>query len=155
MAMVIANEMNVNIRTTSGPAIERAGDLVAILNELEPGDVLFIDEIHRLPRVVEEMLYSAMEDFTLISWSVKEPRHIRSFSITAFYFEWRYHTGRDAFSAITRSFWDYFSHGVLSRAGFKRNRSSFRGYFQTEIFEEGAFEIARRSRGTPELLTVC
>ena len=52
-----------NIRTTSGPAIERAGDLVAILNELEPGDVLFIDEIHRLPRVVEEMLYSAMEDF--------------------------------------------------------------------------------------------
>lgn len=76
MAMVIANEMNVNIRTTSGPAIERAGDLVAILNELEPGDVLFIDEIHRLPRVVEEMLYSAMEDFTLISWSVKEPRHI-------------------------------------------------------------------------------
>ena len=63
MAMVIANEMNVNIRTTSGPAIERAGDLVAILNELEPGDVLFIDEIHRLPRVVEEMLYSAMEDF--------------------------------------------------------------------------------------------
>lgn len=63
MAMVIANEMNVNIRTTSGPAIERPGDLVAILNELEAGDVLFIDEIHRLPRVVEEMLYSAMEDF--------------------------------------------------------------------------------------------
>lgn len=55
--------MTVNIRTTSGPAIERPGDLVAILNELEAGDVLFIDEIHRLPRVVEEMLYSAMEDF--------------------------------------------------------------------------------------------
>ncbi len=63
MAMVIANEMQVNIRTTSGPAIERPGDLVAILNELEAGDVLFIDEIHRLPRVAEEMLYSAMEDF--------------------------------------------------------------------------------------------
>ena len=63
MAMVIANEMTVNIRTTNGPAIERPGDLVAILNELEAGDVLFIDEIHRLPRVVEEMLYSAMEDF--------------------------------------------------------------------------------------------
>jgi len=63
MAMVIANEMAVNIRTTSGPAIERPGDLVAILNELEAGDVLFIDEIHRLPRVAEEMLYSAMEDF--------------------------------------------------------------------------------------------
>ena len=60
MAMVIANEMAVNIRTTSGPAIERPGDLVAILNELEAGDVLFIDEIQRLPRVAEEMLYSAM-----------------------------------------------------------------------------------------------
>ena len=84
MAMVIANEMNVNIRTTSGPAIERAGDLVAILNELEPGDVLFIDEIHRLPRVVEEMLYSAMEDFYIDIMVGQEPRHIRSFSITAF-----------------------------------------------------------------------
>lgn len=63
LAMVIANEMQVNIRTTSGPAIEKPGDLVALLNELEPGDVLFIDEIHRLPKIVEEMLYSAMEDF--------------------------------------------------------------------------------------------
>lgn len=63
MAMVIANEMQVGIRTTSGPAIEKAGDLVALLNELEAGDVLFIDEIHRMPRMVEEMLYSAMEDF--------------------------------------------------------------------------------------------
>ncbi|HBH5802037.1 TPA: AAA family ATPase, partial [Enterococcus faecium] len=63
MAMVIANEMAVNIKTTSGPAIEKPGDLIAILNELQPGDVLFIDEIHRLPRVAEEMLYSAMEDF--------------------------------------------------------------------------------------------
>lgn len=63
MAMVIANEMEVSIKTTSGPAIEKPGDLVAILNELEPGDVLFIDEIHRLPRVAEELLYSAMEDF--------------------------------------------------------------------------------------------
>ena len=63
LAMVIANEMQVNIRTTSGPAIEKPGDLVALLNELEPGDILFIDEIHRLPKIVEEMLYSAMEDF--------------------------------------------------------------------------------------------
>ena len=63
MAMVIANEMGVQIKTTSGPAIEKPGDLIATLNELEPGDVLFIDEIHRLPRVTEEMLYSAMEDF--------------------------------------------------------------------------------------------
>ncbi|MDI9206513.1 AAA family ATPase, partial [Ligilactobacillus saerimneri] len=63
MASVIANEMGVNIKTTSGPAIEKNGDLVALLNELNPGDVLFIDEIHRLPKAVEEVLYSAMEDF--------------------------------------------------------------------------------------------
>ena len=63
LAMVIANELEVGIKTTSGPAIERPGDLVALLNDLNAGDVLFIDEIHRLPRVVEEMLYSAMEDF--------------------------------------------------------------------------------------------
>lgn len=63
MAFVIANELGVNIKQTSGPAIEKAGDLVAILNELEAGDVLFIDEIHRLPMAVEEVLYSAMEDF--------------------------------------------------------------------------------------------
>lgn len=63
LAMVIANEMQVKVKTTSGPAIERPGDLVALLNELEAGDVLFIDEIHRLPKIVEEVLYSAMEDF--------------------------------------------------------------------------------------------
>ena len=65
LAAIIANEMGVNIRTTSGPAIERPGDLAAILSALEPGDVLFIDEIHRLPRSVEEVLYPAMEDFCL------------------------------------------------------------------------------------------
>src|SRR5690554_5975924 len=65
MASIIANEMEVEFRTTSGPAIERAGDLAAILSSLEVGDVLFIDEIHRLPRAVEEILYPAMEDFGL------------------------------------------------------------------------------------------
>ncbi|GAK05242.1 Holliday junction DNA helicase RuvB [Geomicrobium sp. JCM 19037] len=65
LAAIIANEMNVNIKTTSGPAIERPGDLAAILTTLEPGDVLFIDEIHRLNRAVEEVLYPAMEDFCL------------------------------------------------------------------------------------------
>lgn len=63
LAMIIANEMGVNIHTTTGPSIEKSGDLVAVLDELEPGDVLFIDEIHRMPRAVEEVLYSAMEDF--------------------------------------------------------------------------------------------
>ena len=63
MAFVIANELGVNLKQTSGPAIEKAGDLVAILNDLEPGDILFIDEIHRMPMSVEEVLYSAMEDY--------------------------------------------------------------------------------------------
>ncbi len=67
MAFVIANELGVNIKQTSGPVIEKAGDLVALLNDLEPGDVLFIDEIHRMPMAVEEILYSAMEDFTSTS----------------------------------------------------------------------------------------
>lgn len=65
LAVVIANEMGVNVKMTSGPAIERPGDLAAILSSLEPGDVLFIDEIHRLPRAIEEVLYAAMEDFCL------------------------------------------------------------------------------------------
>ena len=65
LAQIIANEMGTNLRITSGPSIERSGDLAAILSSLEPGDILFIDEIHRLPRYVEEILYPAMEDFVL------------------------------------------------------------------------------------------
>ena len=65
LAYIIANELGTNIKTASGPAIEKTGDLAAILSTLEPGDVLFIDEIHRIPRYIEEVLYSAMEDFTL------------------------------------------------------------------------------------------
>ena len=65
LAFIIANELGTNIKTASGPAIEKTGDLAAILSNLEEGDVLFIDEIHRIPRFIEEILYSAMEDFTL------------------------------------------------------------------------------------------
>lgn len=65
LAGIIANEMGVNLRITAGPALERAGDLAALLTNLDPGDVLFIDEIHRLPRTVEEILYPAMEDFAI------------------------------------------------------------------------------------------
>ena len=65
LAFIIANEMGANIKTASGPTIEKSGDLAAILSNLEPGDVLFIDEIHRMPRMIEEILYPAMEDFTL------------------------------------------------------------------------------------------
>ena len=65
MAYIIANELGVNIKTASGPSIEKSGDLAAILSSLEPGDVLFIDEIHRMPRFIEEILYPAMEDYAL------------------------------------------------------------------------------------------
>lgn len=152
MAMVIANEMQVNIRTTSGPAIERAGDLVAILNELEPGDVLFIDEIHRLPRVVEEMLYSAMEDFYIdIMVGQGTTAHPVHFPLPPFTLIGAT-TRAGMLSAPLR---DRF--GIISHMEYYKDldlkeivlRSA--DIFQTEIFEEGAFEIARRSRGTPRI----
>ena len=77
---IIAQEMDVDIRVTSGPAIERAGDMAAILTGLQPGSTLFIDEIHRLPRLVEEVLYSAMEDFFL-SWMVGKGLAARSVNL--------------------------------------------------------------------------
>lgn len=152
MAMVIANEMQVNIRTTSGPAIERPGDLVAILNELEPGDVLFIDEIHRLPRVVEEMLYSAMEDFFVdIMVGQGTTAHPVHFPLPPFTLIGAT-TRAGMLSAPLR---DRF--GIISHMEYYNNddlreivlRSA--DIFQTEIVEEGAFEIARRSRGTPRI----
>ncbi|ENZ6559091.1 Holliday junction DNA helicase RuvB [Enterococcus faecium] len=152
MAMVIANEMTVNIRTTSGPAIERPGDLVAILNELEAGDVLFIDEIHRLPRVVEEMLYSAMEDFYVDimvgQGSTAHPVHFPLPPFTLIGATTR--AGmlsaplRDRFGIISHM--EYYDEQDLQEIVL---RSS--DIFQTEIIEEGALEIARRSRGTPRI----
>jgi Holliday junction DNA helicase RuvB len=128
MAMVIANEMDVQIRSTSGPAIERPGDLVAILNELEPGDVLFIDEIHRLPRVAEETLYSA--PFTLVGATT------RAGMLSA--------PLRDRFGIISHM--EYYEEDDLREIVL---RSA--DIFQTEIVGEGAVEIARRSRGTPRI----
>lgn len=152
MAMVIANEMNVNIRTTSGPAIERPGDLVAILNELEAGDVLFIDEIHRLPRVVEEMLYSAMEDFYVdIMVGQGPPAHPVHFPLPPFTLIGATTRAgmlsaplRDRFGIISHM--EYYDEQDLQEIVL---RSS--DIFQTEIIEEGALEIARRSRGTPRI----
>ena len=152
MAMVIANEMTVNIRTTSGPAIERPGDLVAILNELEAGDVLFIDEIHRLPRVVEEMLYSAMEDFYVDIMVGQGPTaHPVHFPLPPFTLIGAT-TRPDMLSAPLRdrfgiiSHMEYYDEQDLQEIVL---RSS--DIFQTEIIEEGALEIARRSRGTPRI----
>ncbi|MDU2465945.1 MAG: Holliday junction branch migration DNA helicase RuvB, partial [Enterococcus faecalis] len=152
MAMVIANEMNVNIRTTSGPAIERAGDLVAILNELEPGDVLFIDEIHRLPRVVEEMLYSAMEDFYIdIMVGQGTTAHPVHFPLPPFTLVGAT-TRAGMLSAPLRDRFGIISHmEYYQEQDLKEIVLRSADIFQTEIFEEGAFEIARRSRGTPRI----
>ncbi|WP_315863692.1 Holliday junction branch migration DNA helicase RuvB [Enterococcus lactis] len=152
MAMVIANEMTVNIRTTSGPAIERPGDLVAILNELEAGDVLFIDEIHRLPRVVEEMLYSAMEDFYVDIMVGQGPTaHPVHFPLPPFTLIGATTRAgmlsaplRDRFGIISHM--EYYDEQELQEIVL---RSS--DIFQTETIEEGALEIARRSRGTPRI----
>lgn len=152
MAMVIANEMNVNIRTTSGPAIERPGDLVAILNELEAGDVLFIDEIHRLPRVAEEMLYSAMEDFYVDIMVGQGPAaHPVHFPLPPFTLIGATTRAgmlsaplRDRFGIISHM--EYYQEADLTEIVL---RSA--DIFQTEIAESGAIEIARRSRGTPRI----
>lgn len=152
LAMVIANELDVNIRTTSGPAIERPGDLVAILNELSPGDVLFIDEIHRLPRVVEEMLYSAMEDFYVdIMMGQGETAYPLHFELPPF----------TLIGATTRA--GMLSAPLRDRFGIVSHLEYYYpeelaeiivrsvAIFETDIVEEGAFEIARRSRGTPRI----
>lgn len=152
LALVIANELGVGLQTTSGPAIERPGDLVALLNELNPGDVLFIDEIHRLPRVVEEVLYSAMEDF-YVDIVIGQDTAAQSI-----------HFELPPFTLI----------GATTRAGMLsaplRDRFGIVGHMQYYTEEEltkiimrsaqvintqidllGATEIARRSRGTPRI----
>ena len=152
LAAVIANEMNVNIRMTSGPAIERPGDLAAILNALEPGDVLFIDEIHRLPRAIEEVLYPAMEDFCLdiVVGKGPEARSIRldlpPFTLVGAT------TRAGALSAPLR---DRF--GVLLRLEYYDEESLAEivvrsaKLFEVKINQQAAAEIARRSRGTPRI----
>ncbi|RLQ98084.1 Holliday junction branch migration DNA helicase RuvB [Falsibacillus albus] len=152
LAAVIANEMGVNLRTTSGPAIERPGDLAAILTALEPGDVLFIDEIHRLPRSIEEVLYPAMEDFCLDIVIGKGPS-ARSVRLDLPPFTLVGATTRaGALSAPLR---DRF--GVLSRLEYYTEQQltdivvRTAEIFDTEIDGHGAGEIARRSRGTPRI----
>lgn len=152
LAAIIANEMGVEFRSTSGPAIERAGDLAAILSSLEPGDVLFIDEVHRLPRVVEEVLYPAMEDFFLDIVIGTGPS-ARSVKIDLPPFTLIGATTRAGLlSAPLR---DRF--GVLSRLEFYNpdelcdiiERTAL--IFDTSITNEAANEIARRARGTPRI----
>lgn len=152
LATVVANELCANIKTTSGPAIERTGDLAAILTNLEEGDVLFIDEIHRLNRMVEEVLYPALEDYALDIVVGKGPaaRSIRldlpRFTLVGATTRTGLLTGplRDRFGMAFRL--AYYSHEELASI-VKRSAE----ILDVTIDEEGALEIARRSRGTPRL----
>jgi Holliday junction DNA helicase RuvB len=152
LAHVVANEMGVNIKVTSGPAIERAGDLAAILTNLRAGDVLFIDEVHRLGKAVEEVLYPAMEDYALDIIIGKGPsaRSIRlklpHFTVIGATTRLALMTAplRARFGAVYRL--DYYSLEAM-QAIVKRAI----GIMHVETDEEGMEEIARRARGTPRV----
>ncbi len=152
LAVIIAKEMGSNIHITSGPAIERPGDLAGILTNLQPGDVLFIDEIHRLSRAVEEVLYPGMEDYCLDIVLDKGPA-ARSIRLQISPFTLVGATTRAG--AVSAPLRDRF--GVASRLEFYTpeelmlilNRSA--GILGIEIDPDGAGEVARRSRGTPRI----
>ena len=152
LAYIIANEMGVQFRSTSGPAIERAGDLAAILSSLEPGDVLFIDEIHRLPRSVEEVLYSAMEDF-FIDIVIGQGSSARSVRLDLPPFTLVGATTRAGL--LTAPLRDRF--GVMCRLEYYETKdlceivTRTADIFQVGIYEDAAVEVARRSRGTPRI----
>ncbi|MCW3490800.1 Holliday junction branch migration DNA helicase RuvB [Dethiobacter alkaliphilus] len=152
LASIIAGELGVNLRATSGPAIERPGDLAAILTNLAPYDVLFIDEIHRLHRTVEEVLYPAMEDFALDIIIGKGPS-ARSLRLDLPPFTMIGATTRAG--ALSSPLRDRF--GVVSRLEFYRDGElqeivrRAAGILQVEIDEEGALAIAKSSRGTPRV----
>ncbi|MEI6571751.1 MAG: Holliday junction branch migration DNA helicase RuvB, partial [Actinomycetes bacterium] len=152
LAGIIAAEMGVTLRITSGPALERAGDVAAILTNLEDGEVLFVDEIHRLPRAVEEVLYPAMEDFQLDIVIGKGPsaRSIRldlpRFTLVGATTRTGLVTGplRDRFGFVGRL--DYYETSDLIAIVERAAR-----ILGVPIDSEGAVEIARRSRGTPRI----
>lgn len=152
MASVIANEMGVNIKTTSGPAIEKNGDLVALLNELNPGDVLFIDEIHRLPKAVEEVLYSAMEDFFIDIIIGQGPTaHAVHFPLPPFTLIGAT-TKAGMLSAPLRERFGIVGHmkyySVTELTAIVERSAAV---FNSRIASSGAVEIAQRSRGTPRI----
>lgn len=152
LASIVAVEMGVQLHVTSGPALERAGDLAAILTKLEDGDVLFIDEIHRLSRAVEEILYPAMEDFQLDIVVGKGPAasSIRltmpPFTLVGATTRTGMITGplRDRFGLVARL--DYYEDAELQQIV---ERAA--GILEVEIDADGAAQIARRSRGTPRI----
>ena len=152
LAHIIAKEMGVNLRQTSGPVLERAGDLAALLTNLEPNDVLFIDEIHRLSPVVEEILYPAMEDYRL-DIMIGEGPAARSVRLDLPPFTLIGATTRAGM--LTNPLRDRF--GIVSRLEFYTTQELGRivhrsaGLLEVEITETGAQEVAKRSRGTPRI----
>lgn len=152
LAYVVANEMGGKIKLVNGPSIEKPGDLAAILSTINPGDILFIDEIHRIPRVVEEILYGAMEDFTL-TLMVGRDEDARNITIDLAPFTLFGATTRpgdlssplrDRFGIVSRL--DYYSLEELQKIIIRTSK-----VFQTPITEEASMEIALRSRGTPRI----
>lgn len=152
LAGIIANEMGVNVKITSGPAIEKPGEMAAILNNLQEGDVLFVDEIHRLNRQVEELLYPAMEDY-VIDIIIGKGSTAKSIRLDLPKFTLVGATTRAGM--LTPPLRDRF--GVVNRLDFytieelKQIIIRSAEVFQVAIDEEGAIELARRSRGTPRL----
>ncbi len=152
MAYILANEMGSKVKVTSGPSIERSGDLAAILASLEPGDILFIDEIHRLPKMVEEVLYPAMEDFC-IDIVVGKDEGSRSIRIDLPPFTLVGATTR--YGALSSPLRDRF--GITFKLEYYTEEELAQivrrtsGVFGTAIDEEAVLELASRSRGTPRI----
>lgn len=152
LAYIIANELGSNLKTASGPSIEKSGDLAAILSTLEAGDVLFIDEIHRMPRYIEEILYPAMEDFTLdiIVGSDSSSRNIKidlpPFTLVGATTRAGDLTGplRDRFGIVNKL--NYYTVEELTKIVSRSSR-----VLKCEIDKEAAVELAKRSRGTPRI----
>ena len=152
LAYIIANELGSNIKTASGPAIEKSGDLAAILSSLEPNDVLFIDEIHRIPRFIEEILYSAMEDYCLdiVIGGEGSSRNIR-IDLPKFTLVGATTRAGDLSSPLRDRF------GIISKLNYYTEEELFEivkrtsRVLKTDIDDEAAYELARRSRGTPRI----
>lgn len=152
LAFIIANELGSNIKTASGPSIEKSGDLAAVLSTLEPGDVLFVDEIHRIPRFVEEILYSAMEDFTLdiVIGTDNSSRNIKidlpPFTLVGATTRAGDLTSplRDRFGIINKL--NYYTEEELKKIAIRTSK-----VLDCPIDEDAAGELARRSRGTPRI----
>ncbi len=152
LAHIIANELGTNLRTASGPAIEKSGDLAAILSSLEPGDVLFIDEIHRIPKFIEEILYSAMEDFELdiVIGTEGNSRNIK-IDLPPFTLIGATTRAGDISSPLRDRF------GIVSKLNYYSDEELFKIIKRTsrvlgmDICDDGAMELAKRSRKTPRI----